>query len=319
MYKRNALVFGTVCIMLVVLSILASGCARGIAGPDENPGAGDEMPDKLVFGGVPGEDQEKVSQRYGPFIDYLSDELDIPIEFFIGTDYSATIEAMRNGHVDIGAFGPFSYVIAESRSGCEAFAVSLRSPDASPVYYSYIIARKDRGFEELTDLQDQTFAFVDPASTSGHLFPRATLIQALKITNEELDDYFSSTRFSGGHDASFLAVLNGDIDGAAVSSNQWRRGHDAFAEHPEIDDLVILLESKPIPSSPTALRRDLPESLKDSIKEAFYSAIDEPSLQPWFEEHKRLGGYVATEDSNYDVIRETAQALNLGPDELLNR
>ena len=42
----------------------------------------------------------------------LSRELDMEVELFIGTDYTATVEAMRAGNLDVAMFGPFSYVLA---------------------------------------------------------------------------------------------------------------------------------------------------------------------------------------------------------------
>jgi phosphonate transport system substrate-binding protein len=319
MYRRNVAVFGSVCVVLLLLSLIVttSGCSLLSAAAKDPAKAG--WPKQLTIGLIPGEDQEKVSARFGPLATYLEGKLGIPVKFFVGTDYSAVIEAMRNKHIDVGGFGPFSYVIAESRSGCEAFAVSLSKPGASPTYFSYIIAREDRGIKQLTDLKGKSFAFVDPASTSGHLFPRAMLCGELKITSDQLDKWFSSTRFSGGHDASFLAVLNGDVDGAAISSSQWTRGREAFKDHPALGAVKIVLESKPIPSSPTALRKDLPATLKQAIRDAYYNIANEPSLAQWRELHKILGGYVPIKDSDYAVIRDTAKALNLGPDELLTK
>ena len=59
----------------------------------------------------------------------------------------------------------------------EAFATAETAKSGRTFYHSQIIALKDSGIRRSTDLKGKTFAFVDPSSTSGHLFPKAGLIK----------------------------------------------------------------------------------------------------------------------------------------------
>src|SRR5262249_22097122 len=118
------------------------------------------------------------------------------------------------------------------------------------------------------------------------------------------------TIFAGGHDASLLAINGGKVDAGAVSSTQHTRMIAAGVV--DANNLVTLITSDPIPSSPFAVRNSLDPSLAERIKEVFLDAHNymTPELRK-----ELIGGetnrYVAADDSLYDPIRETARILNL--------
>src|SRR6185295_12991847 len=67
---------------------------------------------ELVLAVVPAENASGVTERYQPFIEYLSKELGVKITLRIANDYAAVIEGQRAGNVHIGAYGPASYARA---------------------------------------------------------------------------------------------------------------------------------------------------------------------------------------------------------------
>jgi phosphonate transport system substrate-binding protein len=247
---------------------------------------------------VPGENAEEVARQYKDLLRYLEQKLGVRVEFFIATDYSSVIEAMRAHHIELAWYGPFSYVLAAQEASAEAFAIPVKD-GGGKTYFSYFITRRDSGITTLNDLKGRTFAFGDPASASGHLIPRYVLSR-IGITPER---DFESVQFSGGHDATVLAVFNRKVDAGAV----WDGAYHRLVEKHLIDEkqMLVFHKSDPIPESPWAYRRDLPEDLKARIRAAF-EAIPSDVLEP--------AGYVrfeAVTDGDYDVIRETAKALNL--------
>jgi phosphonate transport system substrate-binding protein len=163
-----------------------------------------------------------------------------------------------------------------------------------------VIAHKDSGIKTVADLKGKNFAFVDPSSTSGHLFPKAGLIKA--GLNPDKD--FGRVIFSGSHDASAIAVQNRKIDAAAIAD----RILDAAVTRglAKREDLVMVWQSDPIPESPTVWRRDLPADLKRRIQAAFLEVKD----IPWSDQGM-LNGFKPTNDAAYNVIRDTAKVLNL--------
>ncbi|WP_373231442.1 phosphate/phosphite/phosphonate ABC transporter substrate-binding protein [Cohnella sp.] len=276
----------------------------------------DKWPDKLVFTPIPLEDQSVLTKRYEPFAEYLKSELGIPVEIFPATSYAAAVEAMRNGHSDLGYFGPFAYIHAASRAGAEAFAGGIKA-GGEPVYYSYFITLKDSGINTLEDLKGKSFLWADPTSASGHLFPKAHLVNELGIPVDKVDGMFGEVAFSGNHEASVLAVLNGDADAAAVYDITYNMVINENKDHPNMDKLVIFEKTNPIPLPPFTVRKDLPESLKVAIKDAFYNVANVPELKAYLEDTGHAGGYVEIADDAYEVVRMTAAGLEMAPEDLV--
>ncbi|SDV04889.1 phosphonate transport system substrate-binding protein [Pseudomonas mucidolens] len=256
--------------------------------------------DKLRIGLIPSEDSQAMIESSKQVLSRLETKLGMPVEPFVATDYNGVIEALRAGKLDVAYLGPFSYVLATSVADVEAFAVAVTKKTGQSAYKSLILARKDSGMRELSDLEGRTFAFVDPSSASGHLFPKAGLEQA----GFDPAKLFSRVIFSGSHDASILAVANQKVDAAAVAdrilANAVARGLV------KQDDFQVVWSSRPIPESPMVWRKNLDPALKEKVAAALASIKD----LPWGDQGQ-LDGFQPTTDGAYDVVRDTAKVLDL--------
>lgn len=256
--------------------------------------------DKLRIGLIPSEDSQAMIESSKQVLSTLESKLGMPVEPFVATDYNGIIEALRAGKLDVAYLGPFSYVLATSVADVEAFAVAVTKKTGQSAYKSLILARKDSGIHQLSDLKGHTFAFVDPSSASGHLFPKAGLEQA----GFDPGTLFSRVIFSGSHDASILAVANRKVDAAAVAdrilANAVARGLV------KQDDFDVVWSSRPIPESPMVWRKNLDPALKQNVATALASIKD----VPWGDQGQ-LDGFQPTTDAAYDVVRDTAKVLDL--------
>ncbi len=255
--------------------------------------------DVLRMGLVPSEDPRVVMNDNQLLLDELQDSMQMTIKPFVATDYNGVIEALRSKKLDIALLGPFSYALATTVADVEAFAL-LETQRQGATYRSVIIARRDHGIHGLEDLSGRTFAFVDPGSTSGFLFPKAGLIKA----GYDPNTYFSRVIFSGGHDASAIAVQNGKVDAAAVADALLETAYSRGMLNE--DEVAVIWTSEPIPGAPIVYRRDLPEDLKAKIRVAFGKIHN----VPWGPK-STIKRWVPVTDSDYDVIRETARLLDL--------
>jgi phosphonate transport system substrate-binding protein len=253
----------------------------------------------LNMGLVPGEDPRVLVNDNQALLDHLHSSLQMEVKPFVAADYNGVIEALRAKKLDVALLGPFSYVLATTVADVEAFAL-LETEKQGATYRSVIIARKDHGIRSLKDLAGKTFAFVDPSSTSGHLFPKAGLIKA----GYNPDTYFSRVIYSGGHDASAIAVQNGKVDAAAVADALLEVAYSRGMLNP--DEVVVVWTSDPIPGPPVVYRRDLPADLKAKIRASFAQIHN----IPWGPK-TTIKRFAPTDDAAYDVIRETAKLLNL--------
>ncbi|MEX5665780.1 phosphonate ABC transporter substrate-binding protein [Pseudomonas neuropathica] len=256
--------------------------------------------DKLTIGLIPSEDSQAMIESSKQVLDDLQAKIGMPVVPFVATDYNGIIEALRSGKLDVAYLGPFSYVLATSVADVEAFSVAVTKKTGQSAYKSVILARKDSGIHSLADLKGHTFAFVDPSSASGHLFPKAGLEQE----GFAPDTLFKRVIFSGSHDASILAVENKKVDAAAVADRIFA---SAVAKGVvKQDDFEIVWSSKPIPESPMVWRKALDPELKKKVADALASIKD----VPWGDQGV-LNGFQPTTDASYDVVRDTAKVLDL--------
>lgn len=254
----------------------------------------------LRIGLIPSEDAQSMIESSQQVLDQLQAQLGMPVKPFVATDYNGVIEALRSRKLDVAYLGPFSYVLANQVAGAEAFAVAVTRKTGKSAYHSLIISRADSPIKSLADLKGHTFAFVDPSSASGHLFPKAGLEQA-GYTPEST---FSRMIFSGSHDASILAVANRKVDAAAVAD---RILATALAQGSvKQGELKVIWTSPDIPESPMVWRKDLDPALKQKLAAALANVKD----VPWGDQGM-LDGFQPTTDAAYDVVRDTATVLDL--------
>ena len=113
--------------------------------------------------------------------------------------------------------------------------------------------------------------------------------------------------FAGTHPSSLQAVVQGNVDAAAVSSgtyvNQIEKGNVNEG------DLKIIHESPNIPGSPIAIQKDLPQELKDKVKEFLLSYDDPEYFQD--EEGVEPKRYIEISDSDYDYLAELKAKYSL--------
>jgi phosphonate transport system substrate-binding protein len=237
---------------------------------------------------------------------YLEKQLHMPVEVVAVQGYAPTIEAMRADKVDIAGFGPLAYIIAAKNAGAEAIA-AYGSPDGSLGGYRSVIAvPKNSPIHSVEDLKahakDLVFAFSDPASASGNLYPRVGLL-SMGI-NPERD--FKKVIFAGSHPATIMTVKSGKVDVGAFGQNFTKRlieKHQMAA-----DDIRVIWTSDLIPNSCYAVRKGLPEQLKKDIQAAIIAI---PTRDPELWEnlsslHKDLSSgtqYVPVNDATYDGLR----------------
>ena len=254
----------------------------------------------LTVGLIPSEDSRAMIANSQAMMDMLSKALGFTVKPFVAADYNGVIEALRSKRLDVAYLGPFSYVLGTTVADIEAFAVAETKKAGRTSYHSQIVTHKDTGIKTVADLKGKTFAFVDPSSTSGHLFPKAGLLKA----GFNPDKDFGRVIFSGSHDSSAIAVQNKKVDAAAIAD----RILDAAVSKGLVkrEDLVEVWKSDPIPESPTVWRKDLPADLKTRVQAAFLQVKD----IPWSDQGL-LNGFHPTNDAAYNIIRDTAKVLNL--------
>ena len=214
--------------------------------------------------------ETKANARKG-FGDELSALIGMKVQEFSAADYSAIVEAMRAGHVDMAYFGPLSFCQAYERSQAEPIGMAAMHGNKEAAFYqSHFIVKSDSDIQSLADFEGRTIAFVDPSSTSGNLVPTYELMKAFADRNFGPDDFhtngkfFSAASYSGKHQAGLQAVVKGDVDIVPIASSTL--ANEIIAGEVAADAVRIVHTSFDVPNSPMAVRGGLPQDIKDKIR-----------------------------------------------------
>ena len=234
---------------------------------------------EITFAAIPAENGSGVTERYGPFVSYLSKELGVKVTLRVANDYAAVIEGQRAGNIHIGYYGPASFARARLTGvKTDAFVIDVNS-DGSKGYYSVFYVLANSPYQKIEDLKGKNLGLVDPNSTSGNNMPRFKL-NHLGI---DPDAYFSKVIFTGSHENAVLALAQGTVD---VAANWWNSEDDSNLTRMLNKDMVkssdgktltkadfrIIGKSDMIINSPYAYLSDLPDDMKAAIKQAFLDA-----------------------------------------------
>jgi phosphonate transport system substrate-binding protein len=231
----------------------------------------------------------------------------MPVRVTVASDYAAVIEALRNRTADLAFVHPGGYVLASREAKAVIVAKNLWHGKAT--FTSRIYVRRDAGLRTLDDLRGKTIAFVDPASSSGYIYPMVMLIQRGLVTNRDPKTFFREVVFSGAHDASMRALLNGHVD--AIASFDLAR--EQYLKDPaERERIVFVAETPPIPEAGIAARDGLDPAVLARVRAALLQ-IRGPVHAGLLERLYDIDGFEAADDREYDPVRAAIELLGARP------
>lgn len=289
-------------------SLVLAACGSSAA---DDTGTGGADPETLVLASIPSEESQSLQQEYQLIGDVIEKETGHRVEFQNATDYAAVIEAQRAGKVQIAAYGPFSYVTArDSGVGTTPIAALVDGPDETPGYQSYAIVKAGSPIRSLADFRGKKVCFVDPASTSGYLYPSAGLKEAGIDPTTDVTPVFA-----GGHDASVLAVVSGQCDAGFSYDTMVDRTMPSKGQI-EDGDVEVLWKSDTIAGSPVAISDSLSPELRDQLTGIFRTLLNRPALveNGYCTDEATCAlpeasefGYVAVDDTDFDGVRKVCE------------
>jgi phosphonate transport system substrate-binding protein len=264
---------------------------------------------ELRLGISSAENERDAVARQQPFQDYIQRTLGVPLRVFRATDYAGVVEALRSSNVEFARFGPAAYALAHRVMGDRVLAYARdRDTEGGTGYYSVVFVKADSAYRSMADLRGKSFAFADPNSASGFAFPSYFLRRA----GIEPNTHFGRTGFSGSHEQSVIAVLNGTYDAAATFwSNEQRGNIQRMIEKGMIQPGTtrIVWTSPLIPNSPWVMRGDLPEDLRRDWAAAVF-AMPERDPEAFRVASSGAMGVVETAHADYlDVIAVVEENL----------
>jgi phosphonate transport system substrate-binding protein len=240
------------------------------------------------------------AESYQALLDYLSARLARPIELVQRRTYAEVNDLVENGYVEAAFVCTSAYVAGHAKFGMELLAAPQVNGETT--YYSVLIVPAGSPAQTLADLRGKVFAFTDPMSNTGRMYP-TFLVKQLGSTP---DEFFARTFFTYSHDDAIRAVADGLADGAAVDSLVY---DFAAAREPALADRTrIIHRSPPFGIPPVVVSPNIRPQLKAELQRLLIGMADDPEGQAGLQA-VGVERFVRIDDSAYDSARELLNAV----------
>ena len=291
----------------IMFSLFAILMTYWMAIDQETLAANCENPDSLTFAMVPTEETVAELELYKPVTDRMAKLTGKKISFYMPTSYASVVEGLLSRFVDIAVLGPYTYVIANSKDPTvEVFATYAKRPghmqEEGPGYRGVLISKKGTKYTSIKSLKGSLVGLTDPGSTSGNLMPRVAFT---KVIGMDLEKFFSKVVYTGSHELSTVAVVQGKVDAAFVASHRF----DNVVNKGEatLEGVNILWQSDPIPQDPFVYRNTLCNDILAKIRETFLDLKGKPGSKT-FLDNVKSNTFVEMSSDDYNIIRDLKKA-----------
>ena len=261
-------------------------------GTEENP---------IIFVAVPSGEQERVLSGFSKVADLVYKQTGLVMEPFVASSYTAAIEAMcaTPAQAHMGALATFSYILASEKGCAEAALVSTRY--GSAFYNGQFLVRADSGLEKLEDLAGTDMCRPYPLSTSGDIIP-GIMLKAAGVDVADMNQIIDT----GSHEATAVAVFNGDCDWGATYIDARTREEENY---PTIMDETIVIAVEPdIPNDGIQFVTGFPIAQKSKLIKALLDLFKTEEGAAAMDEAYQWGGMDTKDDTFYDQFRQVLEA-----------
>lgn len=306
-----------------------------------------ERPIQVLF--VPSVDAQIIVSG-GEIMDQaLTDATGLEFEVSVPTSYAATIEEMCANPSDTMGFIPaFGYVLASQLCQVDVSFKAVRF--GWGVYWAQFLVPRDSDIQTLEDLSGLSWAYPDPGSTSGFLFPSVSLDEAGVEAGETVE--------AGGHPQAALALYNGEVDFATtffspplIEGGEWQIGDppdvpddlvescaptedeelwcgdyrvldaraSAIEDAPDIMQAVRILDiTAEIPNDTLSFGPDFPGELRTQIEEALgaFAETDAWAESIGHQDFYAWSGIEPATDAEYDIVRSVVDSQGITLEDL---
>jgi phosphonate transport system substrate-binding protein len=261
----------------------------------------------LVMAFTPSRDPAALQGAADAFVTALARLSGVPVRAQVASDYAGVIEALRSRRVDLAFVHPVGYVLARREAGCEILVRDVW--EGRTAYKASFYVRKDKRIERLEDLRGRTIAFVDPASSSGYIYPMVLLIKNGLVQNRDPKTFFKEALFAGTHEAALRALLQGRVDAATT----FDRAPQIHLKDPALEaQLVSVAETPDIPEAGICARPGLPAPEILALKRALL-AMKRPEYAAVLKDIYDIDGFVEARDADYDPVRDALALMDYRP------
>lgn len=237
---------------------------------------------------------------YQDLLDYMGRKLGLSVKMKQRKTYQEVNDLLVAGELDAAFLCSGGYVRAGKNLASEILAVPVIRGKVT--YQAYLIVHEDSPVRDFAGLRGRSFAFTDPLSNSGWLFP------VTKLT--ELGDapisYFSRITYTYGHDRSIEAVAHRIVEGASVDGLVY----DYFAETiPEKVKHTRVIERSPwFAMPPVVASPKLKRAAKNKLRTVLLT-MQKDAEGIRILRKLSIDRFVGGEEGDYESVRRAAQRV----------
>lgn len=231
---------------------------------------------------------------------WLEQKLGRSVVFVQRGNYREIVDLLRSGKIDFAWLCGYPYV----RHRHEFRLVAVPLWRGQPLYQSFLIVpADDKRTKTIADLRGKVFAYSDPDSNSGYLYPQ----YALTMLGEKPSIFFSRTFFTWAHRKVVEAVGVGLADGGAVDGYVW----DTLAEvRPDLTAATRIIDrSPPLGYPPFVARGDIPSKELEQFRQVLLGMAGDPQGSELLG-RLRLDGFTPGQPALFDGIAQMAAKVS---------
>ncbi|NOX45675.1 MAG: phosphate/phosphite/phosphonate ABC transporter substrate-binding protein [Chlorobi bacterium] len=232
---------------------------------------------------------------YHDLINFISGKIGHPIYFKQKKTYEEVNELLETGEVDFAFICSGAYIEEARHKHVKLLVAPVIN--GQTYYQAYIITQKNSPVNSFEELEGHSFAYTDPLSNTGYLYPRRHLYNM--GTNENL--FFSKTIFTNGHDISIQMVNRGIIDASSVHGLIFDYIASVYPQR--VENIKIIEKSTLFGIPPVVTPLNLDKKSFKKYRDIFLG-INEDSVGMEILKKLKIEKFVIVNDKIYDNVRK---------------
>ena len=203
----------------------------------------------------------RIHKQWQPFVDYVSEKSGYEIKIIIPRGF----KKIANKHIDM--FYTNSYVFYRLNQAGKALALAqMLNVEGNIMSHSVIFVRSDSDIKNLSDLKNNTVAFVSPAGAGGYLAPRALFYKQGINTKKDIKETFTKNLSSSIH-----KVLLGDVTAGTMCG----LNYNLMNKKLNTGELKIIANSEEYPENMIGIRPEIATEIRERIAKVILGMVND--------------------------------------------
>jgi phosphonate transport system substrate-binding protein len=232
---------------------------------------------------------------------YLEQKMGRKVEFVLRKSYREVMDLLDSGGIEFAWICGYPYVQTREPESVKLLVVPIYRGE--PRYHSYIIVHYDSPYKRFSELRGKSFAFSDPDSNSGFLYPLALMADE----GEKPETFFRRTFFTFNHAETVQAVSEQFADGGAVDSYIWEY---LAIFRPDITEKTRIIKKSPSFGFPPIVSRIGTNMNTVNLMKRTLENMNKDLAGKELLARLKLDGFSHQSDSLFNDIRAMANVVN---------